>query len=115
MLDVPRKYNWGRQQSGITPLLRNKLTFITPFLAQNDAVCFTKKNTHKFRHFRSFLFYKMKFSSLSLKRHHGLDSWLNAPLNLYYKTLVGNKIVDHSDVFGASPVGAAPTTSSLSV
>ena len=29
------------------------------------------------------------------------------------RTLVGNKIVDHSDVVGASPVGAAPTTSSL--
>ena len=30
------------------------------------------------------------------------------------RNLVGNKIVDHSDVVGASPVGAAPTTSSLS-
>ena len=30
-------------------------------------------------------------------------------------TLAGNKIVDHSDVVGASsPVGAAPTTSSFS-
>ena len=29
-------------------------------------------------------------------------------------TLVGNKIVDHSDVVGASPVGAAPTTASFS-
>ena len=29
-------------------------------------------------------------------------------------TSVGNKIVDHSDVVGASPVGAAPTTSSFS-
>ena len=28
-------------------------------------------------------------------------------------TLVGNKFVDHSDVVGASPVGAAPTTSSF--
>ena len=28
-------------------------------------------------------------------------------------TLVGNKIVDLSDVVGASPVGAAPTTSSF--
>ena len=27
---------------------------------------------------------------------------------------LGNKIVDHSDVIGASPVGAAPTTSSFS-
>ena len=30
------------------------------------------------------------------------------------RTLVGNKIVDHSYVVGASPVGAAPTTSSFS-
>ena len=30
------------------------------------------------------------------------------------RTLVGNKIVDHPDVVGASPVGAAPTTSSFS-
>ena len=29
-------------------------------------------------------------------------------------TLVGNKIADHSDVVRASPVGAAPTTSSFS-
>ena len=29
-------------------------------------------------------------------------------------TLEGNKIVDNSDVVGASPVGAAPTTSSFS-
>ena len=43
-----------------------------------------------------------------------------AHINTYHKTsnisrtLVGNKIVDHSDVVGASPVGAAPTTSSFS-
>ena len=30
------------------------------------------------------------------------------------RTLLGTKIADHSDVVGASPVGAAPTTSSLS-
>ena len=30
------------------------------------------------------------------------------------RTLVGNKIFDHSDVVGGSPVGAAPTTSSFS-
>ena len=30
------------------------------------------------------------------------------------RTLIGNEIVDKSDVVGASPVGAAPTTSSLS-
>ena len=31
------------------------------------------------------------------------------------RALVGNGIVDHSDVVGASPVGAAPTTSSFSI
>ena len=30
------------------------------------------------------------------------------------RTLVGNKIVDHSDVVGAAPAVAAPTTSSFS-
>ena len=30
------------------------------------------------------------------------------------RTLIGNKIVDNSDVVGASPIGAAPTTSSFS-
>ena len=30
------------------------------------------------------------------------------------RTFVSNKIVDHSDVVGASPVGAAPTTPSFS-
>ena len=34
-------------------------------------------------------------------------------LNLWYKGHLSNKIVDHSDVVGASPVGAAPTTSSF--
>ena len=30
------------------------------------------------------------------------------------RTLTGSDIVDHSDVIGAPPVGAAPTTSSFS-
>ena len=30
------------------------------------------------------------------------------------RTLVGNKVVDHSDVDGAPPVGVTPTTSSFS-
>ena len=37
------------------------------------------------------------------------------PSNPLYEThLVGNKSVDHFDVVGASPVGAAPTRSSFS-
>ena len=50
------------------------------------------------------------------------QSWEDHTMCEYYyrkvsnirRTLVGNKIVDHSDVVGASAVGAAPTTSSFS-
>ena len=46
--------------------------------------------------------------------------WFIAGMERYRKTsnisrtLVGNNIVDNSDVVGASPVGAAPTTSPFS-
>ena len=56
------------------------------------------------------------FSFTLLWLHY--SSWL---INVMYsktsnisRTLVGSKIVDHSDVVGAAPVGAAPTTSSFS-
>ena len=42
-----------------------------------------------------------------------LMKWYRKTSNIS-RTLVGNKIVDNSDVVGASPVGAAPTTSSFS-
>ena len=50
------------------------------------------------------------------------DVFTNLPIELHnYRqtsnissTLVGNKILDHSDVVGASPDGVAPTTSSFS-
>ena len=42
-----------------------------------------------------------------------MESWYRQVSNIR-RTLVGNKIVDNSDVVGASPDGAAPTTSSLS-
>ena len=48
-------------------------------------------------------------------------STIHTNISIYYRqvsnirrTFVGNTIVDHSDVVGASPVGAAPTTSSFS-
>ena len=50
---------------------------------------------------------------------HGLGHTLIAYWSHYRKasnmrgTLVGNIIIDHSDVVGTSPVGAAPTTSSF--
>ena len=49
-----------------------------------------------------------------------LPDWSHMrPISIYllsdlkYKPLVGNKIVDHLDVVGASPVGAAPNASSF--
>ena len=38
----------------------------------------------------------------------------NRQISNITRTSVSNEIVDHSDVVGASPVGAAPTTSSFS-
>ena len=49
-----------------------------------------------------------------------LYEWLNIVFYIYRqisnigRALVGSKIVNHSDVVGALPVGAAPTTSSFS-
>ena len=40
--------------------------------------------------------------------------WIYRQVSNIRRTLEGNKIVDHSDIDGASPVGAAPTTSSFS-
>ena len=47
-------------------------------------------------------------------RLHCLESYTYRKTSSISRTLVGNKIVDNSDVVGASPVGAAPTTSSFS-
>ena len=44
----------------------------------------------------------------------GMDEGYYRKTSKISRTLVGNKIVDNSDVVGASPVGAAPTTSSIS-
>ena len=46
--------------------------------------------------------------------HEWWVTWKYRQVSNIRRTLVGNQIVDHSDVVGASPVGAAPTTSSFS-
>ena len=63
------------------------------------------------------LFCKKRFANPSLSL---MEAWHILNLHNDYtqtsnisRTLVGNKIVDHSDVVGASPVGAAPTISSF--
>ena len=45
--------------------------------------------------------------------HGGGGHCLPSNLNMSC-TLIGNKIVDYSDVVGASPVGVGPTKSSFS-
>ena len=49
------------------------------------------------------------------KTEHSIyDQQLYRKIYNISRTLVGNKFVDHSDIVTASPVGAAPTASSLS-
>ena len=42
------------------------------------------------------------------------ENWRYHQVSNIRRASIGNYIVDHSDVVGASPVGAAPTTSSFS-
>ena len=53
---------------------------------------------------------------LKVKRTLIVTGWLNIyrQTSNIRRTLAGNLVVDNSDVVGASPVGAAPTTSELS-
>ena len=48
------------------------------------------------------------------KTRNNVQTFLYRQTSNIRRAWVGNKIADHSDVFGASPVGAAPTTSSFS-
>ena len=57
--------------------------------------------------------YKTLFGKVSLGRPQMWIEMYRQVSNIR-RTLVGNEIVDHSDVVGASPVGTAPTTSSFS-
>ena len=49
-----------------------------------------------------------------MSNHFPTKNWIYRQTSNIRHALVDDKIVDHSDVVGASPVGAAPTTSSLS-
>ena len=53
-------------------------------------------------------------SAQAIILYNELENYTYRKTSNISRTLVGNKIVDHSDVVGASPVGAAPTTSSFS-
>ena len=57
-------------------------------------------------------FLKMSFPRMSLKNTKFSLTYLQT--SNIKRTIVFNEIIDHSDVVGASPVGAAPTTSSFS-
>ena len=46
--------------------------------------------------------------------YSNLFQWVYHQISNIRRTLVGNIIVDHSDVVRALPVGTAPTTSSFS-
>ena len=54
------------------------------------------------------------YSQIEQNHHHGFFIGYTVRPLKKSRTLVGNKIVGHVDVVGASPVGVAPTTSSFS-
>ena len=84
--------------------------FKMAFVSLECHLCFLKsKNVHAFSIQQSKMQnmdYKLKFSDPFIRKYRKTSN--------ISRTLVGNKIVDNSDVVGASPVGAAPTASSFS-
>ena len=71
------------------------------------------------REYIAWSYYYHQIGSMNYYPLFRVRSWNNGMrcMSLYIllrRTLVGNKIVDHSDVVGASPVGAALTASSFS-
>ena len=62
----------------------------------------------------TFVLFHLNLSYFILLYPRTLSYWITVKPLTIRRTAVGNKIVDNSDVVGASAVGAAPTTSSFS-
>ena len=69
---------------------------------------------HKWNNFSLQSYWMLINDTISVLLEHIMLYYSYRQVSNISPTLVGNKIVDHSDVVGASPVGAAPTTSSFS-
>ena len=72
----------------------------------------SKKHTAKYAwcaFFDRMTFHLIAFIRVCFTQHE-----LYLQVSNIIRTWVGNEVVEHSDVFGASPVGAAPTASSFS-
>ena len=74
------------------------------------------KSWHQWLHIQFNLF---QIEFIALPSHQQIERiyiyiYIYRQVSNIRRTFVGNKIADHSDVVGASPVSAAPTTSSFS-
>ena len=56
----------------------------------------------------------IKINQIRIRIRAWINNYIYRQTSNIRRTSLGNKIVDHSDVVGTSPVGAAPTTSSSS-
>ena len=84
-----------------------KLLFIHMFKL---VICYESKTCK----YKLFLWYNYNHPSLILQSGTDEKRWTYYKTSNIRRNLVGNKIVDHSDVAGASPVGAALIISSFS-
>ena len=86
-------------------------------MLQNMMTKFSIKYTLELQGYIVSVLYTQAQKNILLKcyRKHVEKHWLEyRQISNIRHTLVGNDIVDHSDVDGASPVGAAQTRSSFS-
>ena len=93
---------WGQQTSVAD----------TTFYCSSDNGWYCDK--YKFDWYKTTVYNHISYQQNQAKVHHWSGKTQYRQVSNIRRTLVGNKIVDHSDVDGALPVGAAPTTSSFS-
>ena len=118
------------------PMRAGGTNYVTPLIGQAHVlrmisvywsrVCMEYSIAYMVRNFVSYFAQRKKHDTCNSEMNNiefafPVTNTLVAALFVRYRqvsnircTLVGNKIVDHSDVVGAAPVGAAPTTSSFS-
>ena len=128
-LHYPPFVRGNHQSSEDSPIIRPVMwSFKVYLLLNKQSSCIWKRHDAQSNVLCSYSLWLLRFNHMRLRCFVGIGvivwwlqfQWRNSEecehrqISNIRRTLVANKIVDHSDVVGASPVGAAPTTSSFS-
>ena len=111
-LHLPFITGWNAAISGKSATTYDKI--IPPRLQSQDVGICSAIHVIMYIYIYIYIMYLSLFLTPSHFREISLARYTYRQVSNIRRTLVGNWIVDHSDVVGESPVRAAPTTSSFS-